>query len=251
MANTLHGWRNSAAASQDQNLPSLRFKAIDKGNHIVVPVGAPEEYGYVLPVGTQIIPDIGHYYEGEMRWQPFDDSRMRPYGTPLPAFSGETGYAGGLKIQVMIQRHGLAVLQSTSEAVARAISAIMDAAQFAPEGIAGKLPVYEIGEPRSYKSKHRPDLLYAPVYILRGWVERSTQGFGPRLVPPPKPMLISEPQFAPKVLPSDELFNTATPHAEVLPPTKVLPAQKPSKKKAKQEEHGPQFDPDLNDVISF
>jgi hypothetical protein len=109
---TLSAWRGTAASASSRTLHSLQYKAM-LGKHIVVPIGGTADTGTVLPTGCQIIFDFGCHWEGEIRYRPgFDDSRMKLRGTELPPFSGELGYIGGVKLNVLVQHHGLCQLLS-------------------------------------------------------------------------------------------------------------------------------------------
>ncbi len=221
MAN-LRGWRSTADASS--NLPRLQYQALT-GLHVVVPIGGNVDSVAVLPTGSQIIFDFAAYWEGELAYRPkYDDTRMVLRGTELPPFSGDDGYMGGIKLRVMVQHHGLCLYLSTSDSAVRAAEALYDAFAFAAEAHAGKLPVHQIAEPRGFSVRFRPDLLYAPVYHLVGWVDRDPAAFGPRLIPPPKPMLLPEVEPAP-TRQSGKLFDSAICRGEVIPP-KALPAKR-------------------------
>lgn len=241
---TLRAWRGAAAASS--SLPQLQYKALT-GQHVYVPPGGNSDYGTVLPAGLQVIFDWGAHWEGEVAYRPkFDDSRMRLRGVELPPFSNEDGYMGAVKLHVMVQRHGLCSLLTTSESATRAIDLLYDTFTFAIEAQQGQLPVYRIEEPRGFNTKFRPDPVYAPRYSQVGWVHRDPNAFGPRLIPPPKPILMSEVTTAP-ALESDKVFNTVAPHAEVIPPEPGGKKKAPKRTDKKTQ----QFDPELNDVVPF
>jgi hypothetical protein len=214
MAN-LRTWRGTAAGST--NLPQLQFKAL-LGQHIVVPIGGTPDYGVVLAEGTQLVFDFAAFWEGEVCYQPkFDDTRMRLRGTELPDFSNEDGYTGGIKINVMVQRHGLCSMLSTSEAVSRMVDMLYDAFVFAVQAEAGQLPVYRLAEARGYHTRYRPETLYAPVYIFTGWVARDPNAFGPRLIAPPKPPLVSTEVITAPAAETDKVFADIARLGEVLP----------------------------------
>jgi hypothetical protein len=236
----LRAWRGTAAASA--NLPQLQYKA-ETGLHLWVPAGGPANFGTVVPVGRQLIFDFGCFWEGEVCYRPkFDDSRMRLRGSEIPPFSNEEGYQGAIKINVMVQRHGLCALLSTSESVYRTVNLQYDMYLIATEAQQGQLPVLRIEEARPFVTRHRPDPLYAPVYSLVGWVARDPNAFGPRLIPPPRPILVST-KAAPAIE-SDAVFSAAT---EVLPPQ---PAAAPKAKPARRAEKKP-IEDDLDDELPF
>jgi hypothetical protein len=214
MAN-LRAWRGTSA--EPSSLPRLQFKA-QTGQHVLVPVGGNANYGTVLSTGLHLILDFGAHWEGEVAYQPkFDDSRMKLRGGELPQFSGDDGYMGGVKINVLVQNRGLCSLLSTSESMCRTIDWLFDAFMFAPEAHNGQLPVYRIEPPRSFKTKFRPDPLYAAVYSQVGWIHRDDNAFGPRLIPPPRPMLVPEVVAGPGTK-DNNMFNAISPHGEVIPP---------------------------------
>jgi hypothetical protein len=251
MAN-LRAWRGTAAGPT--SLPQLQFKAL-LGQHIVVPMGATSDYGTVLPEGMKLVFDFACFWEGEVCYQPkFDDTRMVLRGTELPAFSGDEGYTGGIKLHVAVQRIGLCSFLSTSEAVIRAIDVLYDAYIFAPEAQAGQLPVYEIGEPRSYHARYRPEPLYAPVYVFIGWTPRGSL-FGPPLIPPPKPQLISTEIIPGPTAETDELFSQVQHRGEVTPPAPAaLPDNAKGKRRTKRKPAGApgaQWDVSLDDGLPF
>jgi len=199
----------------------------------------------VLPEENLIIPDFGAFWESEVAYQPkFDDTRMRLRGTKLPAFSNEEGYQGGFKLHVMVQTYGLCSFLSTSEATYRAIDAMYNAFIFASEAQAGQLPVYRISKPRSYHTKYRPDPLYAPVYILFGWVPRSPNGFGPRLIEPPQPLLAPAVVTGPEQT-TDEVFASIASCGEALPPLPRSPSKQWTQPRTGE------AGPDLDDAIPF
>jgi hypothetical protein len=248
MAN-LRAWRGTAAGAS--NLPQLKFKA-EIGHHIVVPVGGTEDYATVLREGTQIVLDFGCFWEGEVAFSPkFDDARMRLRGTELPPFSNDQGYHGGIKLNVMVQYHGLCSMLSTSEAVTRAVDAMYDAFVFAAEAQAGQLPAYRIGNPRSYQSRYSSNLLYAPIYLLAGWLMRG-DAFGPRLIPPPKPILVPEVITAPASLEAEKVFGAVSSRGEVISAPSASTAQRRKGKRQRlAAPDNPQADPDLDDVVPF
>jgi hypothetical protein len=243
----LRAWRGTSAAAS--SLPQLQYKAL-LGQHVVVPIGGNADCGTPLPNGLQLIFDFSAYWEGEVAYRPkFDDSRMRLRGTKLPPFSGDDGFVGGIKIHTMVQRYGLCSLLTTADSMTRVIEVLYDAFIFAAEGQAGQLPVYRIEPPRGFTTRHRPDVIHAPCYSMVGWVGRDADAFGPRLIPPPKPMVLSTELTPTPVLESDDVFAAVAPRGEVLPPK---PKTKVSKHGARQIPlRGPQSDPDLEDAVPF
>jgi hypothetical protein len=236
----LRAWRGTAAASA--NLPQLQYKA-ELGTHLWVPPGGTADFGITVPVGRQLIFDFACFFEGEVCYRPkFDDSRMRLRGSDIPPFSGEDGYQGAIKLNVMVQRHGLCTLLSTSESVYRAVNLHYDMYLIAAEAQGGQLPVLRIEEARAFNTKYRPDPLFAPCYRLIGWVHRDADVFGPRLIPPPKPILVSA-KAAPAIE-SDAVFSATT---EVLPPE---PVAAPKPKPARRAEKKP-IEDDLDDELPF
>jgi hypothetical protein len=224
------------------------------GQHIWIPIGGTVDHGTVLPAGLQVIFDFANFWEGEIAYRPkFDDTRMVLRGVELPPYSHDDGYMGGIKINVMVQRHRLCTLLTTSESACRAIELLYDTFVFAPEATEGKLPVFRIGEPRGYSTKYRPDLIYAPVYIPVGWADRdpSPQAFGARLIPPPQPQPALT--YAVATAPAsetDKMFDTA--HGEVLSPEPASAAKlKAGKRAGKKASSGPQYDADLDDEMPF
>jgi hypothetical protein len=220
------------------------------GNHIWIPIGGTVEHGTVLPPGCQVVFDFGAIWEGEVAYRPkFDDSRMVLRGVELPPYSHDDGYMGAVRINVMVQHHGLCTLLTTSESACRAIDLLYDSFVFAREAAEGKLPVVRIEEPRGYHTKFRPDPIYAPVYIPVGWVDRDSgqHAFGARLIPPPKaqPALSYEVATAP-ALETNQMFGEVPP--EPASASKPKTAKRAGKK---AQPHGVQFDDDLNDEISF
>jgi hypothetical protein len=210
----LRGWSDGTATS---SAPArLRYRPLE-GMHLFIPAGAGGGDGIIVPTGTQLIPDFGgRNYEGEIAFTPkYDDSRMVLRGDPLPPYSGDTAYTGGVKIDVLLQARGLCVMTSTSASLIRVFDLLHDEFVCAPEAAAGKLPIFRIEEPRSYSIQQRADLLYAPVYSLVGWATRDSLKLGPRLIPPPKPLPSLDVLAATPVLESDSVFERT---GEVMPP---------------------------------
>jgi len=233
----IRAWRD--AHSTSANILSLQYKAT-LGQHLIVPPGFNASVGKELALGTQTIFDFSTFQEGEVRFDPWDDSRMRLRGSEVPEFSGEEGYSGAYRLNVLVQHHGLASFLTTAVTVCDVIDSMWDHFALAPEAHAGKLPVYQIEAPFAWQSKQYPGTRYKPVYSLIGWVVREPSAFGRRLIEAPKPlqMTTTEALAAPA---NDALFNSATPqHSEAQP-------QKGQKKASTK----PQKDDTLNDVVPF
>jgi hypothetical protein len=76
---------------------------VKKGKHLYVrPGGVASSHAIELIVGTLIIFDWLYFLYGPVAYEPeFDDSRMVPYGSPLPELTEEDieeGYKGLLII---------------------------------------------------------------------------------------------------------------------------------------------------------
>jgi hypothetical protein len=170
-------------------------------------------------------------------------------GGETPVYSGDPGYIGGIKLNVLVQHYGPCTLTVTSETACRALDLLWDVSVFTVEAQAGKLPVHRIAEPRSFNVKFRPDPLFGPVYILAKWVDRP-EIFGPRLIPPPKPQpaLMYEVATAP-ASESDKLVDAS--QGEVLPPEISTPKQKTAKRTGKKDQNWPEHRSDLDDEIPF
>jgi hypothetical protein len=245
----LRTWRGTAAAAS--SLQYLQYK-VETGQHVVVPVGGATDQGTILPAGLQVIFDFGQHWEGEVAYKPkFDDSRMRLKGTELAPYSGDPNYSGGEKIHVMVQRYGLCSLLSTAETVVRVLNLLYDKFIFAPEAANGQLPIFRISEPRGFYPKQRAGMLYAPVYSSAiVWVNRDPNAFGPRPVPPPKPMLEADTKLTTaRELAINAIFESATAHGEVIPPEHQQVPVKKAKPHPKKK--GQQPDDELDDVVPF
>jgi hypothetical protein len=210
MAN-LRAWANSTSTPATR--PSFQFRGLT-GEHIVVPPGGSAAYGFSVNVGTLIIFDWGRFWEGEVSYKPFDDKRMVLRGTALPPYSGDPGYDGGFKVDVMVQGHGLCQLLTTSGGLCTALERLYDDFIVQPEAPAGKLLVYRIEESRSYTPKRGVELAYSPVYTSIKWIDRDAARFGKRLIEPPHP-LSSEITTAP-ALESDKVFETGVTSGELV-----------------------------------
>jgi hypothetical protein len=210
MAN-LRAWANSTTTPAAK--PALQFKGLT-GEHIFVPLGGSAAYGFVVNVGTFVIFDWGRFWEGEVCFKPFDDKRMVLRGTALPPYSGDTGYDGGFKVDVMVQGHGLCQLLTTSGGLCTALERLYDDFVVTPAAQTGKLLVYRIEESRSYTPKRGAELAYAPVYTSMRWIDRDAGRFGKRLIEPPKPSS-SEFTTAP-ALESEKVFEAAASTGELV-----------------------------------
>jgi hypothetical protein len=202
MAN-LRAWANNTSTPATRS--AFQFKGLT-GEHIVVPPGGSAAYGFVVKVGTLIIFDWGRFWEGEVSYKPFDDKRMVLRGTALPPYSGDAGYDGGFKVDVMVQGHGLCQLLTTSGGLCTTLERLYDDFIVVPEALAGRLLVYRIEESRSYTPKRGVELAYAPVYTSVKWIDRDAARFGKRLIEPPRSSS-SEVTTAP-ALESDKVFET-------------------------------------------
>jgi hypothetical protein len=240
MAN-IRAWRGSHGASA--NLPSLQYKSL-LGQHLWVPAGFNASVGKALPVGLQLIFDLATFQEGEVCFDPFDDKRMHLRASEVAEFSGDEGYSGAYRCNVLVQHHGLASFQTTAVTVCDVIDSMWDRFVLSPEGQAGKLPVYRIEEPFAWTSRQYPGTKYKPVYSEVGWVTREASAFGPRLIPAPQPLQVVHQVLLPSV--DNALFNTAE--------TQEPPAAQPTRQKGKappKSQTKQQKDDDLNDLIPF
>jgi hypothetical protein len=205
----------------------------------------------VLEEGTLLAFDFGAYWHGEVSFKPnFDDSRMVLRNQPLPPSCGDSNYADGLKINVLVQRIGLCTLLSDREGQCSVLQRMWDAFVFAPATEAGKLPVYKLAAARSYPNRYKPGtVLYSPVYLPFNVMDRPPAIFGPRLIDPPKRPQPLEALEAPKPE-SDALFDGVAKTGEVLPPDPA-PAAPKARRKNKSANTGQQYDDDLDDQLPF
>jgi hypothetical protein len=212
----LRAWKDNDPAVAS-SAARLRYKPM-AGEHHLIPPGASGDDAVILPVGIQLIFDFGCFWEGELSFTPkFDTSRMVLRGTPVPPFSGDPNYTGGIRLGVMIRRQGLAELCATQGTIINVLDLLHDNFVRAPEAEHGKLPIYRVEEPRSFTIA-KGTTLYAPVYTLIDWTPRESLRLGTRLIPPPGPRFGSNGVAAPQVLKSDRALDEADRSGEVMPP---------------------------------
>jgi hypothetical protein len=222
----LRVWKENDPAAAASTVARLRYKPM-AGEHHLMPPGASGDDAIILPVGVQMIFDFGCFWEGELSFTPkFDTSRMVLRGTPVPPFSGDSNYTGGIRLGVMIQQQGLAELCATQGTIINVLDLLHDNFVRAHEAEHGKLPIYRVEEPRSFTIA-TGTMLYAPVYTLIGWTARDGLKLGTRLIPPPRPRSGSNGVTAPQALDSDRAFDEAARSGEVMPP-KPKPATRRS-----------------------
>jgi hypothetical protein len=211
----LKAWRtDSSSTAYSSRLPRLRYKPLAGEFHIIVDGSTA-----VLEAGRQMICDFANYYEGELSYDPFDISRMvlRGGAKPLPPFSGDEGYDGGIKLAVMVQSQGRCELLATQATTINALDRLYDSWVMSPEAAQGQLPLYELQAPRSFTIP-QGQTLFAPILVAIGWVARDGLKFGPRLTPLPRPMAAIEVTTASPRLETDHVFETVARTGEAMPP---------------------------------
>jgi hypothetical protein len=198
MAN-LHAWRNhDDGGEQRGRWPAKLVYRVQVGQHLYVAPGERMSAAVIVPDGLEVVFDLGRLYEGEVRYSPFDDSRLQPRGTGVPAKSDDRDYVGGVQVDVVLQQYGHATFLSTSNTVVDVLEEIWAHYATAPEAQREQLPVYIIAPPREFTTRHG-STLYAPGYKFSRWVVRPALNLAQRVTPIPR---LSTPALAFSIAPN-------------------------------------------------
>ena len=206
-----------------------------------------------VPFGSKVILDFGSIEGGWLNWQPFDDSKLvpLPYDVPeaIRAVGASPGHGFSLvaRLSVLLQQHGLAQMTCGGVILQNAVKRLRTIYHHAAEASQNMLPVVELRPSRQIALASRNGELHAaPELEIVAWVPRDDNVFGPRIVPPPVPILTGaeaaklaasgtandNPAPASTQLPWDEqpaqpVNDTASPAAAERPATPVQPTGAP------------------------
>jgi hypothetical protein len=160
--------------------------------------------------------DFGGAERGFMLYKPYDDSHLAALHLPVQAQPG-SDYVFVARVPVFLQQFGLAQWTIGGSIAQNTVIDIYRQFQYAREAAEGKLQVCRLRPSRQIAIASRNgELHYAPVLEIIGWVEREEGKFGPRIVPPPLPILPAAAAAAP--LPAPETA-AAPPQPAIASPT--------------------------------
>jgi len=142
-----------------------------------------------VPFGTMLVLDFGGAERGWLQFRPFNDSHLVPLHHDVPA-QPEGDYTLVVRVPVLLQQFGLAQWTLGGTIAQNAVFSIYATFEHAREAAEGKILVCRLRPSRQIPIASRSgELHYAPVLEPCGWVERDEGRFGPRIVPPPLPLL--------------------------------------------------------------
>ena len=149
-----------------------------------------------VPFGSKVILDFGSIEGGWLNWQPFDNSKLvpLPYDVPeaIRAVGASPGHGFSLvaRLSVLLQQHGLAQMTCGGVILQNAVKRLRTIYHHAAEASQNMLPVVELRPSRQIALASRNGELHAaPELEIVAWVPRDDNVFGPRIVPPPVPIL--------------------------------------------------------------
>jgi hypothetical protein len=149
-----------------------------------------------IPFGAKLISDFGRFDGGRMSFSPFDDSHL----VPLPYSAADAEAAAGdrpgpdyvmvARLPVLLQHHGLAQWTIGGVIAQNEVARVRLLYENSAEAARGELPVIVLLPSKQVEIRARNNERHiAPQLDIIGWVPRSDDTFGPRIVPPPVPIL--------------------------------------------------------------
>jgi hypothetical protein len=118
---------------------------------------------------------------------------MVPLHCPVPERPEEGDYVLAVRVQVLLQRFGLAQWTLGGIIAQNAIFSVYLQFQHAREAVEGKIPICRLRPSRQIAVASRQGEIHnAPVVEIAAWTARDEGKFGPRTVPPPLPLLAAE-----------------------------------------------------------
>jgi hypothetical protein len=171
--------------------PSIRIDAV-RGRWICIdPTGPGEPRNPVpVPVGTHLILDAGMILFGAVVFTPKFKELLAPLGAKepvLPANAENEGWQAATRTQCLVEGFGLRALLITGTIALNAMSQIHQLFTYRREAQEGRLAVYRIREFVPVTVSY--GVFHAPVLELIDFVDRNIEIFGPRITPPPPPIL--------------------------------------------------------------
>jgi hypothetical protein len=141
-----------------------------------------------VPLGTEVIVDLGGLRWGAGCFRPYDMSLLVPYGALIPVVpAGKTGeYTDLIALNVYIRGYGLAQWIIGGVLGQNALFALWTAYIRSREAAEGSIPVTTLqpSEPIPIASRNG-EISYRPLLEISAWVQRDEAIFGPRTVAPP------------------------------------------------------------------
>ena len=161
-----------------------------------------------IPLGYKEVLDFGAGTFGWMRFKPYDDSALVPMpinmvqrdalGRQLKDQKPDGEYVLCVRFPVLLQEFGLCQWTLAATIAGNAVLALCNAFEFAREAAAGQLPIYALRPSKEFPLASRNnEMQVRPVLELIGWMLRDEQIFGPRIVPPPLPLMPASPPARP------------------------------------------------------
>jgi hypothetical protein len=181
--------------------PRLQFNGLT-GGYVYVTSTRAEDGKFLtkhqtVQFGSMLVLDFGGAERGWLQFRPYDDSHLAPMHHPVPA-QPEGDYAFVARIPVFLQTFALAQWTLGGIIAQERVFGVYRVFQSAREASEGRLPVCRLQPSQQIAIASRNGELHpAPVLEIVGWVERDEGKFGPRIVPPPLPLLSAAAAAAP------------------------------------------------------
>jgi hypothetical protein len=149
--------------------------------------GQPRQWDSIPP-GTRLVVDWGVRFYGGISFSPIVAERVVLDGQPAPQIP-EDGREWQLliKLPLLIEGRGLFMGSFTGKISQNRVRVLRQLFELCPEAQRGLLQEYVLRrfDPISLEK----GVFYGLVLQPDGWVERDIETFGPRLIPPPPPMV--------------------------------------------------------------
>jgi hypothetical protein len=147
-----------------------------------------------VPTDTMIAVDFGWIMLGSEQFQPRYRSHFAPLGAPAPQLPGGEIWAPSTRIQVWVNGHGgLRVLRVRGRIHLGRFKTLYQLFGYRPEAQTGKIPVYQFNGFEDISTDYG---IYKAILLEQvDYIERDEEFFGPRLIPPPSPILVSGPRM--------------------------------------------------------
>jgi hypothetical protein len=147
----------------------------------------------VVPVETRLALDFGAIWHGIEQFQPKYRSHFAPLGAPLPATAEGETWTPSVRMQAWVDGDGtLRILRVRGRIHLNRFKTLFQLFGYRPEAQDGKIPLYVF---KGFEDISTDFGVYGGILLeFVDAIDRDETFFGPRITPPPPPILPSGPR---------------------------------------------------------
>jgi hypothetical protein len=173
-----------------------------------------------IAIGTRIAVDFGTILIGREQFQPQYRCVFVPLGSPLPSAPAEENWTPAIRIQVWVEGYSLRLLRVRGKIHLMRFKSLFQLFGHRPDAQDNKIPVYKFC---GFEAVPTDFGVFGGIILeLIDFIDRDEEFFGPRITPPPPPLLSTGPRIV--ALPPAEAPEAPEQQIQPVEPANTAPA---------------------------